>query len=68
MHTYKPANSILDGRITDLLSVLCILTDLLRAHAKWGGGGSCNGFKFGTFIGHFLGDSMASMAVKGLMS
>ena len=34
---------------------------------RWGEG-SFDGFKFGTFIGRFLSDSAASMAVKGLMS
>ena len=30
------------------------------------GGGSLNGFKFGTFIGRFPSDGAARMAVKGL--
>ena len=35
MHTYKLANSIFDGPITNLLSTLCILIEvLLRAHEK----------------------------------
>ena len=35
MHTYTPANSIFDGPITNLLSILCILIEVLsRAHAK----------------------------------
>ena len=33
----------------------------------WGGGGSLNDFKFGTFIGRFPSDCLASMAVKGLI-
>ena len=64
MHTYTPANSIADGPITTLLSMLCILVGvLLRAHVKRG---KClNDFKFGTSIGpHFLSDGAASMAVK----
>ena len=33
--TYTPANSIFDGPISNLLSVLCILTGILsRAHAR----------------------------------
>ena len=67
MHTYTPANSIVDGPITTLLSMLYILVEvLLRAHAK---SGKClNDFKFGTSIGpHFSSDGTASMAVKGLM-
>ena len=31
-------------------------------------GKSLNGFKFGTFTGHFLSDGVASMAVKGLIN
>ena len=34
-HTYTPANSVFDGPITNLLSILCILIEILsRAHAK----------------------------------
>ena len=41
-----------DGLITNLLSVLCVLTEILScAHAK--GEWSLSDFKFGTFIGHF---------------
>ena len=33
--TYTPANSIFDGPITNLLSILCILIEILsRAHTK----------------------------------
>ena len=32
-----------------------------------GGGGSLNDFKFGTLIGRFPSDCLASMAVKGLI-
>ena len=64
MHTYAPANSIFDGPITDLLSTLCILIEVLsRVCAK--GRKSLNGFRFGTFIGCFLSDGATSMAVKG---
>ena len=35
MHTYTTENSIFDGPITDLLSVLCILIEIFsRAHAN----------------------------------
>ena len=35
-----PADSIVDGLITDLLSILCNLNELLlRFHVGWGGGG-----------------------------
>ena len=58
-------NSVFDGPVTHLLSVLCIFIEiLLRAHAK--GQKSHNDFRFGTFIGHFPSDGAPSMAVKGL--
>ena len=62
-----PANSILDGPITALLSILCILIELevlpcaLATKVK-----SLNDFKFGTSVGRFLIDGAASTAVKGL--
>ena len=44
MHTYTPENSISDGLIANLLSILSILIeDLSRAHEKH--------FEFGTFTG-----------------
>ena len=44
MHTYTPANSISDGPITNLLSILCILVEVFsRAHAGDGGGGGLGG-------------------------
>ena len=65
MITSTPANSIFKGPITNLLSVLCILIEVLsRAQVK-GEKGLIN-FKFGTFTDHFLSDSAASMALKGL--
>ena len=65
MPTFTPENSIFDGRITDLLSTLPILIETIsRARAK--GGKSLNNFKFGTFIGCFPSDHVASVAVKGL--
>ena len=43
MLTYTPANSIIDGPVTNLLSVLCFVIEVLsRAHATGvgvGGGG-----------------------------
>ena len=66
MHTCTPANSISDGPITNLLSILCVLIEVLsRAHAAEEI--SLNDFKFATFIGRFPSDGAASMAVKGLM-
>ena len=60
-----PANSISDSPITNPLSILCILIEVLsRAHAK--GEKSLNDFKFGTFNGRFPCDGAASMAVNGL--
>ena len=42
MHLSTPAKSIFDGPITNLLSVLCILTEVLSGvHAK--GGVGCGG-------------------------
>ena len=65
MHTYTPPNSIFDGTVTNLLSTLCILIEILSpAQAK--GAKSLNGFKFGTFIGRFPSDGATNMAVKGL--
>ena len=65
MIRYTPANSILDGPITDLLSISCILIELFsRAHAK--GTRDLINFKFGTSIDRFPSDGAASMAVKGL--
>ena len=65
MHTYTPANSIFDGPVTNLLSILWILVKVLsRAHAK--SGNSHNDLKFGTSIGRFSSDGAARTAVKGL--
>ena len=51
----------------NLLSILCILTEvLLHAHAKRRKG--FNDFKSCTFIGRFPCDTLASMAVEGLIS
>ena len=65
MRIYTPANSIFDGPVTNLFSVLRILIEILsRARAK--GGNRLNDFQFGTFTGHFPTDAAASMAGKGL--
>ena len=64
LHESCVAKSTFDGPVTDLLSVLCILIEVLsNPHAK---GKSLNDFKFGTFIGHFLSNGAANMAVKVL--
>ena len=66
MHTYTPANSIFDGPITNLLSVLCSSVEVLsRADLKRGE--SLNDFKFGTSAGRFSNDGAASTAAKGLI-
>ena len=65
MHTYSPANSIFDGLVTDLLSVLCILIEVL-SHARVKGKKGLHDFKFGIFTGCFLSDSTGTMAVQGL--
>ena len=65
MLTYTPANSIFSGPLTNLLSILCVLTEVLSLlHGK--GGKGLNNFKFDTFSGRFPSDGAASMAVKGL--
>ena len=67
MHTDTPANSIFDGPVTTLLSILCVLVEVLsRADAKRGP--SLNDVKFSTSVGRFSSDVAASSAVKGLMS
>ena len=67
MLTYAPANSTFDGPVTNLLSVLCVLIEILsRADAK--GEKGLNGFKFGTFVGRSVQSDGAALstAVKGL--
>ena len=67
MYTDTPANSIFDGPITILLSILCILIEVLsRADAKKGKRLMIS--KFGTSVGCFSSDGAASTAVKGLSS
>ena len=63
-HTHTPANSIFDGPITNLLSVPCIVAEIL-SHVQVKGMESLNAFKVCTFIGHFPSDDAASTAVKG---
>ena len=65
MHSYKLANSIFDGPITTLLSILYILVEVLsRAHANRGQ--SLNDLNFGTSAARFPSDGVAITAVKGL--
>ena len=55
VHTYASSNSIFDGLVINLLSVLCILMEILsRAHAK--GQKSRNDFRYGTPVGRFPSD------------
>ena len=68
MHMYLLANSILDGPVTNRLSVLCIWIKIFScAKVGGGGGGGLYDFKFGTFIGSCQSDGAVSMAVKGLI-
>ena len=56
-----------DGPVTNLFSVLCILIQILsHAHTKGAKKKKKNGFRHGAFIGRFLSDGAASMAVRGL--
>ena len=58
MQTYTPANSIFDGPVTTLLSLLCVLVEVLsRAHAKREK--SLHDFKFGLSVGRFSSDGAA---------
>ena len=66
MHTYTPANSIFDGPITNLLSVLSILIDVLsRAHAKGEKALMISNLALLLVIFRVAGE--ASMAVNGLI-
>ena len=67
MHTYMPADSIFDGPVTNLLSILCIFIELFSRGQAQGAKKGLNDFKFGTFIGRFQSNGAASMAVKGLI-
>ena len=66
MLSYTRANSIFDGLITNLLSVLCILIEAFSP-ARAQGEKAFNNLKFGTFIGRFSNEDAASMAVNGLI-
>ena len=65
MYTHTPANRVSDGPTTNLLSILCILREIL-SHAIVKKEKGLNDFKSGTFIASFQRDGVASMAVKGL--
>ena len=66
-HIHMPANSISDGPVTILLSRPCGFFNRNPFTCSCeGGGGGLNDFKFGAFIGRFLSDGMASIAVTGL--
>ena len=68
MHTYTPSNNVFYGPITNLLSILCIWTEVLSCAQAKGQTKSPDDFRFGTPIGRFPRDGAASMAVKGLKS
>ena len=51
--------------LTTLLSMLCILVDVLSRAFAWRGK-SCNDSESGTSTGRVSSDSVASTAVKGL--
>ena len=60
MHTYTPENSIFDGPVTNLLSLLCILIEVpSRGHAKI--------LSLALLLVVFRSDDPASLAVKGLI-
>ena len=55
VHTYASSNSIFDGLVINLLSILCILIEILsRVHAK--GQKRRNDFRCGTPVGRFPSD------------
>ena len=62
------ADSVFDDPITNLLSTLCILIEILYLlmHREKEKRRSLNYFRFGTFTGRFPSDGSESMAVKGL--
>ena len=66
MHTYTPVNSISDGPVTTLLSVLCVLYCEVpsRVHAKTEK--SLNDFKFGTSVGRFSSDGAGKHGSEGV--
>ena len=68
-HKYKLSNGISNGPVTNLLSILYILIEVLSlVHAKRGEIIGLNGIKFGFFfIGRSLSDGAESMAVEWLI-
>ena len=57
VQAYTPSNSVFDGPITNPVSVLCILIEILsHAHGKAKEKKKLNDFKSGTFIGQFLSE------------
>ena len=67
MHTYTPPDSIFDGPVTNLLSILCILIEILsRAHPK-GGRQTLIVLNLALLVVVFLSDGAAGMAFKGLI-
>ena len=72
MHIYTPSNSIFNGLVTNLLSIVYIWIEILYcAHAKRQKKKkktSHNDFTFDTLICLFLSDDAASVAVKGLIT
>ena len=67
-HKYKLSNGISNGPVTNLLSILYILIEVLSlVHAKRGKIISLNGLKFGFFIGRSQSDGAVSMAVEWLI-
>ena len=67
VHRYSPENSMLDGPVTNLLSILCILLEILSP-SHWKIGKSRNDFKFGSFVGRFPSNTLASMTMIGLIT
>ena len=60
------SDSIFDGLVINLLSILCILIEILsRAPAK--GQKSHNDFRFGIPFGRFPRDDSERLAAKGLI-
>ena len=65
MHPYAPANSTFDGPVANMISILCILIEVLSgAHAERRKG--LNDFESCAFTGRFPDDTLTRVAVKGL--
>ena len=65
MNAYTPEKGVFDGPVTNVLSVLCMLIQVLltcwcEGGGRWGGGGqNPNHFKFfGTFTGNSQSDDI----------